>query len=177
MEHREQMRKEAEQWQGTAVKIIQRVRYGVAAVAIFGILILFVQNLGFPKQIHDTIPVAVITADGQILDTSLTIRGEITHYPFQSGKISMGDNIVVSVSGSEQSIIRLIPTVLLEGSFFGSTDEAVCILSQEREHLLLETDIQHLFPDMESGICLVYYGYDSFDLPGEYAQYFTFLQD
>lgn len=176
MDHREQTQKESEQWQGTAIKIIQRFRYGVAAVAILGLLVLFVQNLGFPKQIDETYPASVITADGKTLDISLTIRGEVTNYPFKSEKYNLGDQITVSVSGSNQQIIRLIPA-LAEGFFFGQRDDAVGILTYERDQLLLETDLQSLFPDMQSGTCLVYYGYDSFDLPGEYAQYFTFLQE
>lgn len=177
MEHREQMQKEAQQWPGTSVKIIQSVRYGVAAIAILGLLILFVQNIGFPKEILETHPASVLTADGQLLDISLTIRGEVTHYPFQSGKFHPSDQITVFAGGSNQEIIRLVPADPLEGCFFGSTDKAVCILNPERDHLLLETDIQNLFPDMQSGTCLVYYGYDSFDLPGGYAEHFTFFRD
>lgn len=176
MDHREKMQKEAEQWQGTSVKLIQCVRYGVVAVAILGLLILFVQNLGFPKQIDETHPAAVITADGQVLDISLTIRGEITHYPFTTGKYSLGDQLTVFVSGSNQKIIQVNPA-FEEGFFFGQRDGTVGILTYDTDQLLLETDIQSLFPDMDSGTCLVYYGYDSFDLPGEYAQYFTFLQE
>ena len=175
MDHREQMQKEAEQWQGTAIKIIQRFRYGVAAVAVLGLLILFVQNLGFPKQINETLPASVITADGQMLDISLSICGEITDYPFKSEKYNLGDKITVSVSGSNQQIIQLIP-MLTEGFFFGQRDDTVGILTYERDQLLLETDLQYLFPERESGTCLVYYGYGSIDLAGEYAQYFTLLQ-
>lgn len=174
MDHREQMQKEAEQWQGTSVKIIQLFRYGVAAVAILGLLVIFMQNLGIPKQVHETIPASVITADGQTLDISLTIRGEVTNYPFKSDKYSMGDQLTVSVSGSGQRIVQLVPT---DTFFFGSRNDTVCILNYERNHLILETDLQHLFPNMESELCLVTFGYDSFDLPGEYADLFTLLQN
>ena len=174
MDHREQMQKEAEQWQGSAVKIIQRFRYGVAAAAILGLLVIFVQNLGFPKQINETIPAAVITADGQTLDVSLTIRGEVTNYPFNSEKYSQGDHLVIFVTESNQRLLQLVPS---GDYFFGSRGDSVCVLSRQRDHLLLETDLQNLFPDMESGTCLVSFCNGSFDLPGEYAHYFTFLQE
>ena len=173
MDHREQMQAEAEQWKATSVKLIQRIRYGVAAAALLGLLILFVRNLGFPEQINETIPASVMTADAQTLDVSLTIRGEVTNYPFQSEKMSKGDQITVFVTESNQRILQLVPS---EDYFFGSRGGSVCILNRQRDHLLLETDLQYLFPNMESEICLVYYGYGSFDIPGEYAQYFTFLQ-
>lgn len=171
----EQMQKEAEK-KRSSVKIIQWFRYGVAAAALLGLLIIFVQNLGIPKQIHETLPASVITADGQMLDISLTIRGEVTNYPFRSGKHNQGDQLTVSVSESGSQLIRLTPA-LGDGFFFGQRDGTVGILTYERDQLLLETDLQRLFPDMESGTCLVCYGSESLDLPGEYAQYFTLLQN
>ena len=175
MDHREQMQKEAEQWQGTSVKIIQWVRYGVVAAAVLGLLILFVQNMGFPKQINETISAVVITADAQTVDISLTLRGEITNYPFKPEKMSLSDQITVYVSDGNQRILQLIP-YSQEKLFYGRNNEVVCILSPKMDQLLLETDQKFLFPDMESGTCLVYYGNDSFDLSGEITQYFTFLQ-
>ena len=173
MGHREQMQKKAEQWQGTSVKIIQAVRYGVAALVLLGLLILLVQNLGFPEEINEMLQASVITADGQTLDISLTLRGEVTNYPFKAGKRSMGDQITVYANGTEIRILQLVPG---ETFFFGRKGDTVCFLSFQRDQLLLETDLQKLFPDMESGTCLVYTGDDSFELPGEVARYFTFLQ-
>ena len=175
MDHREQMQKDAEQWQNTSVKLIQRLRYGIAAVALVGLLILFVQNLGVPEQVSETIPATVMTADGQTLDVSLTLRGEVTNYPFKPEKMSGGDQITVCVSDKYQRILRLIP-YSSDNLFYGRTNNAVCVLNSEMDHLLLETDLQLLFPDMESKTCLVYFGNDSFDLPSEIARYFTLLQ-
>ena len=173
MDHREQMRKEAEQWQTTSVKIIQRVRYGIAAVALLGLLIIFMQNLGFPKQIQETVSVSVITADGQRMEASLTIRGEITNYPFKPQKTSMSDQITVFETESNKQILQLSPSF---DYYFGSRNGSVCLLNYQKDQLLLETDLQNIFPDKESQRCLIYTDLDSFDLPGEYAEYFTMLQ-
>ena len=170
----ENRQKEMEKPQDASVKIIRYVRYGIAAMALLGLLIIFVQNLGFPEQISETVPAFVITAEGQTLDISITLRGEVTNYPFKPGKMSMGDQITVFIGESDEKLMRLVP-VEMDQLYYSRTEDAVCVLSCDRSHLLLETDLQKLFPDMESGTCLVYFDNGSFDLPSEFAEHFTML--
>ena len=175
MDHREQMQKEAEQWQGTAVKIIQRFRYGIAAVAVLGLLILFVRNLGFPRQIDESYTASVITENGQMLECIVELRGEITEYPLNKDKSGVEDHAVVYANGTR------VLTVSFHGDksrgfLVTQNHRAVCVLSVDRKTMFLETDVMHLIPDMESQRCLVFYGQESFDLPGEYAELFTLLK-
>jgi len=175
MDHREQMQKEAEQWQDTSAKIIQRVRYGVLIVACLGILILFLRNVGFPKQIDECLPVYMVTEDGELYFRAMwvDIRGEITHYPLNPEKSGADDHVVIYANGK-----RLVQVYFKQDGddLFAQRGDTVCILSRQRDGILLETDLQNIFPDMESQRCLLYTDYDSFDLPGEYAEFFTLLQ-
>ncbi len=176
MDHRKQMQKEAEQWQGTAVKIIQSVRYGVLLFACLGVLVLLLRNVGFPKQIDERLPVYLVTENGDLLFRAMwvDIRGEITNYPLNQDKSGMDDQVVIYANGK-----RLVQVYCdQDGEYlFAQWGDTVCVLSRQRDQILLETDLQYIFPDMESQRCLIYTDYDSFDLPGEYAELFTLLKN
>lgn len=174
MDHREQMKKEAEQWQGTAVKIIQSVRYGVLLFACLGVLILLLRNVGFPKQIDEHLSTYIITEDGTLFRAmGVDIRGEITYYPLNQDKRGMDDQVVIYANGNR--LVRIY--CKQDGEYlFAQRGNTVCVLSRQRDEILLETDLQHIFPDMESQRCLIYTDYDSFDVPGEYVEMFTLLQ-
>jgi len=174
VDHREQTQKDAQQWQGTAIKLIQRVRCGIAAVAVIGLLVLVLQNVGFPKTVDETHTASVITEGGQQLECLVELRGEVTEYPLNREKYGMDDSVVIYANG----------TRLLSVSFHGDrstgfvvtqNQRAVCALAVHRQAMFLETDVKNLFPELESQRCLVFYGQDSFDLPGEYAELFTLL--
>ena len=174
MEHREQLQKEADQWQGTAIKIIQRFRYGIVIAACLGVLILFLQNLGFPKQIDEHLSTYIITEDGTLFSAvGLDIRGEITYYPLKPNQYGMDDQVVIFANGK-----RLVQIYWKQGGeyLFAQRGETVCVLSANRDAILLETDLKNIFPDLESQRCLLYTDLDTFDLPGEYAEHFTLLQ-
>ena len=174
MDHREQMQQEAEQWQKTSVKLIQGIRYGVLIVACLGVLILFLQNLGFPKQIDECLPVYIFTEDGILFRAMwVDIRGEITRYPMNPNKSGADDQVVIYANGK-----RLVQVYFKQDGdyLFAQRGDTVCILSRQRDTILLETDLQNIFPDMGNGRCLLYTDYDSFNLPGEYAAHFTLLQ-
>ena len=174
MEHREQMRKEAEQWQKKSVRLIQGIRYGVLILGILVVVVLFLRNLGFPKEIKENHTALIITEEGQQLECDLEIRGEITDYPLNKDKFGANDKLVIYANGK-----HLVEVYCKQGGecLFAQRGDTVCVLTVNRDALIMETDLQTIFPDMSDQRCLVYYGYDSFDLPGEYAQYFTFLQD
>lgn len=175
MDHREQMRQEAEQWQKKSVRLIWGVRYGVLALGILVVLVLFLRNLGFPKAINEVIPATVITEAGQTLECTLELRGEITNYPLNRNKFGMDDSVTVYVSGNRLLVVSF-NVDRSTGFIVAQNRNAVCMMSLRRDAVILETDIQNLFPDMESQRCLVYYGCDSFDIPGEYAELFTFFR-
>lgn len=175
MDHRDQMQKEAVQWQEKSVKIIRAVRYGVLIFVVLGVLILFLCNLGFPKEIDETIPAAVITEDGQIMECTLEIRGEVTDYPLNKNKAGMNDNVVIYANGMRLLLVSLYGD-RSSGCICIQNQNAVCVMSVHRDAMLLETDLRNIFPDMEDQRCLVYYGYDSFDIPGEFAELFTFFR-
>lgn len=175
MDHREQMQKEAEQWQDTSVKIIQIVRYSVLLFACLGVLILLLRNVGLPKQVDEHLSTYIITEDGTLFRAmGVDIRGEITYYPLNQDKSGMDDQVVIYANGK-----RLVQVYCdQEGEYlFAQWGDTVCVLSRQRDQILLETDLQHIFPDMESQRCLIYTDYDSFDLPGEYAERFTLLKN
>lgn len=176
MDHREQMQKEAEQWQKKSVRLIQGVRYGVLIIGVLVILVLFLRNLGFPKKINETLPATVITESGQTLECTLEIRGEITDYPLNKNKFSMDDSVTVYVNGKRLLLVGFRGD-RNSGFIVTQNKNAVCLMSLRWDVMVLETDIQNIFPDMESQRCLVYYGCDSFDIPGEYAELFTFFQN
>ena len=175
MDHREQLQKEAEQWQGTSVKLIQRVRYGILIAACLGVLILFLRNVGFPKQIEEHLGTYIITEEGLLFRAmGVDIRGEITEYPLNKDKYGMDDQVVIYANGN-----RLVQVLYAqEGEYlFARRGDTVCILSKTRDMILLETDLKNIYPDMESQRCLIYTDFDSFDLPEEYANLFTFLNN
>lgn len=174
MDHREQMQKEAEQWQGTSVKIIQRVRYGILIAACLGVLILFLLNLGFPKEVNETLPALVITEDGQTLECTLEIRGEVTNYPLNQSKFGIDDQVTIYANGNRILLVSYNGDGET-GYICTQNQNAVCVMAAQRNAVILETDVQNIFPELESQRCLVSYGYDSFDLPGEYAALFTFF--
>ena len=176
MDHREQMQKEAEQWQATSVKIIQRVRYGVLFFACLGVLILLLRNVGFPKQIDEVYTASVITEDGQMLACTVELRGEITEYSLNRDKSGMEDHVDVYVNGSRMLSVSFRGD-RRTGFFATQNKKAVCALAVRRDAMFLETDVNCLFPEMETQQCLVFYGNDSFDLPGEYAELFTLLKN
>lgn len=174
MDHREQMQKEAEQWQKKSVRLIQGIRYGVLALGILFVLVLFLRNLGFPKEINETLPATVITESGQTLECTLEIRGEVTDYPLNKDKAGVDDKVVIYVNEK-----RLVEVYYKQGgeNLFARRGDTVCLLKTQWDAMVLETDIKTIFPDVESQRCLVYYGCDSFDIPGEYAELFTFFQN
>lgn len=175
MDHREQMQKEAEQWQDTSVKIIQIVRYGVLLFACLGVLILLLRNVGLPKQVDEHLSTYIITEDGTLFRAmGVDIRGEITYYPLNQDKRGMDDQMVIYANGK-----RLVQIYCKQDGeyLFAQRGNTVCVLSRQRDQILLETDLQYIFPDMESQRCLIYTDYDSFDLPGEYAELFTLLKN
>ena len=176
MNHREKMQIEAEQWQEKSVKIIQAVRYGVLAFGILMVLVLVLRNLGFPKKIDEAYAAAVITESGQMMECTLEIRGEITDYPLNKNKAGINDNVVIYANGKRLLLVSLYGD-RSTGCIFTQNQNAVCLMSVLWDAVVLETDLKVIFPEMENQRCLVYYGYDSFDLPGEYAAYFTFLQE
>ena len=174
MDHREQMQKEAQQWQATSVKIIQGVRYGVLVLACVGLLILLLQNVGFPKQIDEHLATYIITEEGILFrNMGVNIQGEITNYPLKPNKFGMDDQVVIYANGK-----RLVQIFYKQGGeyLFAKQGDTVCILGVNRDMILLETDLKNIYPDMESQRCLIYTDLDTFDLPGEYAEYFTMLQ-
>lgn len=174
MDHREQMQKEAEQWQDTSVKIIQRVRYGILIVACLGVLILFLRNVGFPKQVDEHLSTYIITEDGTLFRAmGVDIRGEITYYPLNQDKCGMDDQVAIYANGK-----RLVQIYCdQDGEYlFAQRGDTVCVLSRQRDQILLETDLKNIYPDMVSQRCLIYTDYDSFDLPGAYVEMFTLLQ-
>lgn len=174
MDHREQMQREAEQWQAKSIILIRIVRYGVLTLGILVVLVLFLRNLGFPKEIHETLPATVITESGQTLECTLEIRGEVTDYPLNKDKAGADDKVVIYANEK-----RLVEAYYKQGgeNLFARRGDTVCLLKTQRDAMVLETDIQNIFPDMESQRCLVYYGCDSFDIPGEYAELFAFFQN
>ncbi len=176
MDHREEMQKEAEQWQEKSVRIIQWVRYGIIALGILIVLILFLRNLGFPKEINETIPATIITEDGQTLECALQIRGEVTDYPMNKTKAGINDHVVVYANGKRLLLVNLYAD-RSTGFICTQNQNTVCMMSVRRDAMVLETDIQNIFPDMESQLCLVSYGFESFDIPGEYAERFTFFEN
>ena len=184
MDHRERMQKEAEQWQEKSVRIIQCIRYGILALGILIVLALFLRNLGFPKEIDELIPAAVISEDGQTLECTLEIRGEVTDYPLNKNKFGADDNVILYANER-----RLVEVYFKRGGeyLFAQRGDTVCILGARRNVVLLETDVKNIFPEMDSQRCLLVTGTDDvqsvweeaagYNLPAEYIEQFTFFQD
>lgn len=176
MDHREQMHKDAEQWQGKSIKLIRTVRYAILIFAVLGVLVLFLQNLGFPKEINEKHSATVITEGGQTLECTVEIRGEVTNYPLNPDKYGLDDKVTVYANGKRLLLVSFNGD-RSTGFICTQNQNAVCVMSVRRDALILETDVQNIFPEMESQRCLVSFGYDSFDLPGEYAELFTFFSN
>ena len=85
-EHRKQMREEAKQWQNTSVRIIHWVRIGVLVFGILMTAILFVRNVGLPKNVEETLPACVIAENGEVFSCEVNLKGEVTYYPFEKDK-------------------------------------------------------------------------------------------
>lgn len=176
MDHREEVQQEAEQWQEKSAKLIQRIRWGVLIFGIAAVLILFVRNLGFPREVNETIPAIVITEDGQTLECTVEIRGEVTNYPLNKSKFGMDDQVTIYANGNRMLLVSFHGD-RSTGFICTQNQNAVCVMTVQRDALIMETDLQIIFPEMESRRCLISYGYDSFDLTGEYAELFTFFSN
>ena len=182
MEHREQMRKEAERWQGTAVKLIKDVRYGVLILGILVVFVLFLRNMGFSRDINETYTAAVIMKGGQLLECTVEIRGEVTEYPLNKYKIGKDDKVVVYANGN-----RMVEVYYKQGReyLFAQRGDTVCIMATQRDAVVLETDLRNIFPEMESNRCLLVSNYanantiwdeiSTIDLPTEFLEKFTFF--
>lgn len=155
MDHREEMRKEAEQWQPTAVRIIQRFRYGILALALLGVLVLLLQNLGFPKEVnHGFGGVTVHTQSGEILTCEVRIKGETTEYPFAKGKFSGADELTVFVNGKR--ILSFNPRIDREtGSVYAVKGDVIFAMTPDRNRILLEMNLKEIFPEMDAQRCLL----------------------
>ena len=175
MDHREQMQKDAQVWQEKSVKLIQYIRYGVLAVGFLVVAVMFLTNLGFPREVKETLPAVVMTEDGQMMECTLELRGEVTKYPLKKDVFGKDDSVTVYANGKRILLVSLYGDHS-SGFICTQNQKAVCLLSVQLDQILLETDLQSIFPEMESQSCLVYTNYDSFDIPGEYAELFTFLK-
>ena len=175
MEHRKQMQQEAEQWQKTSVKLIRGIRYGVLIFGILVVAVMFLVNLGFPREVNTTFHAMVMTAEGETLEATVELKGQVTKYPLNRGKASVEDNVTVYINGNRMMLVSLHGE-RQSGFICAQNDKAVCLLSVNLDKLLLETDLKYIFPDMDSQQCLVYTNFDTVDLPGEYAGMFTVFE-
>ena len=156
MDHREQLQKDAEKWQSTSVKMIQRIRYGVLIVGLAAVLILFLRNLNFQKEVDHTFGgVMVYTESGEILSCDVRMTGKISEYPFARGKFALSDELTVFVEGKR--ILTFVPRVDKEtGSVYGSSGDCIFGMTTDRSRIFLETDVQEIFPEAEkSERCLL----------------------
>ena len=155
MDHRERTQKEAEQWQGTAVKIIRRFRYGVLIVVILGLAVLLLQNLGFRQEVkHVYGDVTIFTESGDILSCTVRIEGETTRYPFAQNKYSLSDQLTVYVDNKRMLVFT--PGIDPEtGSVYAVSKDVVFAMTPDRNRILLETDLQEIYPEMDSQRCLL----------------------
>lgn len=151
MDHREQMQKEADQWQNKSVKLVQGLRCGMLIFGILVVVMMLLFNLGFPREVNEALPAIVITEDGQTLECSVEIRGEVTVYPLNPGKYAMEDSFQFFVNGNR-----------LGGVYYWTSDgcdfmfsrhhyqnTTTCIMSVQRDLVCLETDVQRIFPEMD----------------------------
>lgn len=182
MDHREQMQAEAEQWQKTSVKLVRGIRYGVLILGLLVVLVLFLRNVGFSREINEMYTAAVIIEGGQQLECTVEIRGEVTNYPLNRDKAGADDKVVIYANKK-----RLVEVYYKQGGeyLFAQRGDTVCIMTPQRDAVVLETDLQNIFPEMESKRCLLVSNYanantiwdevNSIDLPTEFLEKFTFF--
>lgn len=155
MDHREEMQKEAERWQETAVKIIRRFRYGILIFAVLGIAVLLLRNLGFPQEVkHVYGDVTIFTESGDILSCTVRIEGETTRYPFAKNKYSLSDQLTVYVDNKR--MLAFTPGIDPEtGSVYAVSKDVVFAMTPDGNRILLETNLQKIYSEMDSQRCLL----------------------
>jgi len=154
MDHREQMQKDAENWQKTSVKILQWVRYGVLLFAALGLLVLLLQNVNKPRTIEETLAAVVFTQSGEEIPCTVTLKGQISEYLFNKEKYGRDDSLILYVDG-----VRLMDTSCgvdrVTGTIRGEKRGTMYVMSADRMWILLETDAGNIFEGMEGGRCIL----------------------
>lgn len=156
-EHRKQMQKQAERWQGTSIRILRRVRYSVLIFAAIAVICMFIANLGFPKNVEERLPACVITENGEMLNCEIVLRGEVTDYIVKKAKYGMEDR--VKVWFGDRWLVEFeyyhgtSEYAIADAYWDGNTVEG--LMSRKRDLLILELDAKMLFPEMDSQRCVL----------------------
>lgn len=156
-EHRKRMQEEANIWQKTSVRIIQWVRIGMLVLGIFMLAVLVVQDLGFPKNVDETLSACVITESGEVLSCEVSLKGEVTNYPFKKDRYGMEDSIKVWFGDR-----WLVEFEYDHGTFdytigdaYWSGDTVAGVMRRKRDVLFVEMDVKTIYPEMESQRCVL----------------------
>lgn len=154
---RRQTQEEAEQWQNTSIRIIHRVRLGIALCFLLGVGWLFIRNVGFPKNVDEALPACVITSGGEVISCEIVLKGEVTSYPFQSDKYGMDDRVKVWFKDR-----WLVELEYYHGTFAYAIaddrrydDTVSAMMSRNRDMLIMELDVKTIFPEKESQRCVL----------------------
>ncbi len=154
---RKREQEKANAWQKTSVQIIHRVRVGVLVFGVLMVAWLFVKNMGFPRNVEETLPACVITEGGKVRSCEVSLKGEITNYPFKKDEYGMEDWIKVWFGDQ-----WLVEFEYYHGTFdytvadaYWSGDTVSGMMSRKRDLVILELDVKTIFQQEESQRCVL----------------------
>jgi len=118
---------------------------------------LFIKNMGFPQNVDENLPACLIMQDGEVLSCEVSLKGEVTNYPFKKDnygmedwvKVWFGDRWLVEFAYYHGTFEYMI------GDAYWSGDTVEGLMSRNRDLLFLELDVKMLLPEMESQRCVL----------------------
>lgn len=127
-----------------------RVDTVASIVLLVTIGCLLVSFIGFPKELDETVEACVYTESGEAIAGQVRIDGEVTRYPFKGY-----EQYDLDVYWESVRIFKLQNISSKAPYAYWQTYRLTSINDIQKEILVVETDIQVLFPERESQRCLI----------------------
>jgi len=123
----------------------------IGSIVLLGILVcLVVSFVGIPKDLEETVDACVYTESGETFPCQLRITGEVTTYPFRKNK-----EYVISVYREHILVSEMHYNTAKQRYAYCQTYRFTGIKDIEQDVLLVEMDLQTLYPEMESQRCMI----------------------
>ena len=145
-------------WEKRSAKIILGLRKGILIYCILVMVLLFLYNVGFQKDIEQTLDAFVITEEGESFPCEIYMTGKVTEYPLKNlvrrrrGYAYSGE-ITVQISGKRIGILNFDLSGIDHAR--GSDHISVFLLRRDRSVFLAHTDAQEFFPELDSQSCVI----------------------
>lgn len=135
---------------GSIVKIWRRMDTIGSVIMLIVLGCLVISFIGIPKEIDEIVDACVYTEHGETLHCEIQIKGEVTNHPFRNY--------------SEYSICAYRDNILLSEMQYNTAKQQYGYCQQYRftgikdilnDVLVIETDLNYLYPNMETQRCMI----------------------